>query len=219
MLKFLPLLLFLFSCALGPGNFQSRHATDLESRSIRRIAVLPPASTAVERSAKAPDPSAPSAEGKGGKKEPATTLSDLVYITVSALPRWQVVSDREVREVIAMLPQGGELNRAKKLGELVYADAVISGRLLRFRERVGEEWGIQSPASVAFVIDLWDAKRGDLIWSGQFDETQKPLSQNIFALGEFTQRGGRWLTAEELTLEGVKKAVNQLHQILYRGPA
>jgi hypothetical protein len=158
-------------------------------------------------------------EGKGGKKEPATTLSDIVYTTVSALPRWQVVSDREVREVIAMLPQGGELNRAKKLGELVYADAVISGRLLRFRERVGEEWGIQSPASVAFVIDLWDVKRGDLIWSGQFDETQKPLSQNIFALGEFTQRGGRWLTAEELTLEGVKKAVNQLHQILYRRPA
>ena len=99
---------------------------------------------------------------------------------------------------------------------MVYADAVISGRLLRFRERVGEEWGIQSPASVAFVIDLWDVKRGDLIWSGQFDETQKPLSQNIFALGEFTQRGGRWLTAEELTLEGVKKAISQLHQTLYR---
>mgnify|MGYP001619965023 CR=1 FL=1 len=104
MLKFLPLLLFLFSCALGPGNFQSRHTTDLGSRNIRRVAVLPPASTAVEGSAKAPDPSAPSTEGKGGKKEPATTLSDLVYITVSALPRWQVVSDREVREVIAMLP-------------------------------------------------------------------------------------------------------------------
>ena len=215
MLKFLPLLLFLFSCALGPGNFKSGHSTDLGSRSIRRIAVLPPESVSVEAKTKPPYSSAPSADGKSSEKEPAAGLNNLLYITISSLPNWQIVSDREVREVIAKVAQGGDGGRARILGELVYADALISGRLLRFRERVGEEWGIQSPASVAFVIDLWDAKRGDLIWSGQFDETQKPLSQNIFALGEFTQRGGRWLTAEELALEGVKKAMNQLHQALY----
>ena len=115
-----------------------------------------------------------------------------------------------------MVPQGADSARARKLGEMVYADAVISGRVRRYQERVGEEWGAKRPASVAFVLELWDVKRGDLIWSGQFDESQRPLSENIFALGEFTQRGGRWLTAEELALEGVKKAVNQLHQILYR---
>lgn len=144
-------------------------------------------------------------------------MNSLLYSTVSALPHWQIVSDREVQEVFAKLPQGADNSRARRLGELVYADAVISGRLLRFRERVGEEWGVKSPASVAFILDLWDVKRGDLIWSGQFDETQKPLSENFFAIGEFSQRGGRWLTAEELALEGVKKAVNQLHQTLYRG--
>lgn len=216
MLKFLPLLFFLSSCTLGPGNFQSKHSTDLAARNIRRIAVLPPVQTAVEGKTKPTDPSAFSAGDKSAKREPVTILNDLLYSTISALPNWQIVSDREVREVVSMVPQGGDGSRAKKLGDLVYADAVVAGRLLRFRERVGEEWGIQSPASVAFVIDLWDVKRGDLIWSGQFDETQKPLSQNIFALGEFTQRGGRWLTAEELALEGVKKAIHQLHQILYR---
>ncbi|MBI2988715.1 MAG: hypothetical protein HYY45_18280 [Deltaproteobacteria bacterium] len=116
-----------------------------------------------------------------------------------------------------MLPQVSESGRARRVGEMVFADAVLTGRLLRYRERVGEEWGIKSPASVAFVLELWDVRRGDLIWSGRFDETQKPLSQNLFAIGEFTQRGGRWLTAEELALEGVRKAVNQLHQALYRG--
>ena len=201
----LPLILFLLpfflSCTLGPGNFQSKHSTDLSTRILRRIAVLPPGQTAVE--------------DKSGKREPITILNDLLYATVSALPNWQIVSDREVREVLAMVPQGGSGSRAKKLGELVYADAVLSGRIIRFRERVGEDWGVQSPASVAFVLDLWDVKRGDLIWSGQFDETQKPLIQNLFSISEFTQRGARWLTAEELTHEGVKKAVNQLHQILY----
>jgi hypothetical protein len=202
MLKFLPLLFFLSSCALGPGNFQSRHSTDINTRAVRRIAVLPPAGA-----------------DKGGRKEPVVLLSDLVYSTVAALPNWQIVSDREVREVLALVPLGAELGRVRRLGEMVYADGILSARVLRFRERVGEEWGAKSPASVAFVVDLWDVKRGDIIWSGQFDETQKPLSENIFALGEFAQRGAKWLTADELTHEGVKKAVGQLHQILYPRPA
>jgi len=88
--------------------------------------------------------------------------------------------------------------------------------VLRYRERVGEEWGVKSPASVSFVIDLWDVRRGDIVWSGRFEETQRPLSENIFALGGFAQRGARWLKAEELALEGVKTAVAELHQILYR---
>jgi len=206
MLRLLPLLFFVFSCTLGPGNFQSRHATDLAARGIRRIAVLPPESMAV-----------PSAQDRGSKKEPAAILGDLLYSTVAALPNWQIVSEREVREVLVEVPQGGDNGRAKRLGELVYADAVISARVLRFRERVGEEWGVKSPASVAFILELWDVKRGDLVWSGRFDETQKSLSENIFAIGEFAQRGARWLKAEELASEGVKKAVRQLHQTLYSG--
>ncbi|OGQ75394.1 MAG: hypothetical protein A3G94_01680 [Deltaproteobacteria bacterium RIFCSPLOWO2_12_FULL_60_16] len=181
---------------------------------MRRIAVLPPESVTAGARAQAPAGPSP-APDKGGKREPAALLSDLIYSVVAALPRWQIVSDREVREVLTMVPGGAQISRVKRLGELVYADAVFSARIVRFRERVGEEWGARSPASVAFVVDLWDVKRGDIMWSGQFDETQKPLSENIFALGEFTQRGGRWLTAEELTHEGVKKAMSQLHQILY----
>ena len=105
--------------------------------------------------------------------------------------------------------------RAKRLGELVYADTVLLGRILRYRERVGDEWGAKSPASVSFVLDLWDVRRGNLVWSGRFDETQRALSENIFAPGEFAQRGARWVTAEELALEGIKKAIHQLHQSLY----
>jgi len=164
---------------------------------------------------KLPYSPAPSIDGKSEEKEAASILGNFLYSTMSALPRWQIVSDREVREVRAMVPPGEESDRAKRLGELVFADAVIFGRVLRYRERVGEEWGAKSPASVAFVLDLVDVKRGDLVWTGRFDETQKSLSENIFALGDFTQRGARWLTVEELTLDGVRKAVQQLHQVLY----
>ncbi|HME62306.1 MAG TPA: hypothetical protein VKH62_13770, partial [Candidatus Binatia bacterium] len=72
--------------------------------------------------------------------------------------------------------------------------------------------------SVAFVLDLIDVRRGDVIWSARFDETQKSLSENIFAIGDIGQRGVRWLTAEQLTQEGVRKALAQLHQIIARAP-
>jgi hypothetical protein len=42
------------------------------------------------------------------------------------------------------------------------------------------------------------------------------LSENIFALGDIGERGVRWLSAEQLAHEGVKKAVAQLHQTLVR---
>jgi hypothetical protein len=35
-------------------------------------------------------------------------------------------------------------------------------------------------------------------------------------IGQVASRGVRWLKAEELSLEGVKKAVGQLHRALYR---
>ena len=109
--------------------------------------------------------------------------------------------------------------RLRKIGEMVYADALIVGRVERYRERIGNEWGAKSPASVAFALNLIDVRRGDVIWSARFDETQKPLSENIFALGQVGERGIRWLSAEQLTHEGVKKAVAGLHQILVRSPA
>jgi hypothetical protein len=59
-------------------------------------------------------------------------------------------------------------------------------------------------------------RRGDIIWSARFDETQKSLSENIFAIGDISRRGVRWLSAEQLTREGVKKALEELHQILVR---
>ncbi len=216
MKNFVPLLIFLSACTLGPGNFESRHATDLGLRKIRRIAVLPSTPPPAGQKAQA-SYAGGSANGKSSDPAPAMVLANLLYSTLTSMPDWHIVSDLEVKDVEPSVPEGSTSARARKLGELVYADAVMTGRVLRYRERIGEEWGAKSPASVAFVLELWDVKRGDLIWSGRFDETQKPLSENLFALGEVTQRGIKWLRAEELALQGVKKAVGQLHQALYRG--
>jgi hypothetical protein len=209
-------LLLIAACSFGPGNIQSRHATDLEARRIRRIAVIPPTVLSPEARSKAGLATAP--EPRSADRDAGETLARTAYSVMAALPDWQIVSDGEIREVAATLPAAPEAARLRQIGQAVYADAVLTSRLQRYRERVGDEWGAKSPASVAFVLDLIDVRRGDVVWSARFDETQRPLSENIFALGDISQRGVRWLTAEQLVQEGVKKSVAQLRQIIVRPP-
>jgi len=203
-------LFLLAACGIGPGTFDSKTTTDLEARKIRRIAVLPLEVLSGEEKARRPFSAGVSGDS------PAALISRQLYTTMSQIPNWQLISDREVREMMPLVPPGSPEARVRRLGQLVYADAVISGRVLRYREREGEALGVKSPASVAFVLELWDVKRGDSIWTARFDETQRALSENLFALGQVGSRGVRWLTAEELAREGVKKAVGELHQALYR---
>jgi hypothetical protein len=209
------LLFFFPACGLGPGYLQSRHSSDLDTRKIRRIAVLPPAVT-VKSPSKTPFTAPSPAEARAAEENPAELLSKLVYSTMASLANWQIIAESEVREVGETVPDSNEGARLKAIGQMVYADAVIVGRMQRFRERVGAEWGIKSPASVAFVLDLVDVRRGDIVWSARFDETQKSPAENIFVLGDIGQRGVKWLSAEQLTQEGVRKAVGQLHQIIAR---
>jgi hypothetical protein len=211
-------LLLVAGCSFGPGNIQSRHSTDVAQRKIKRIAVLPPEVAAVEAKKTLLGPP-PSQDIRSSEKEAPEILARLLYSAMAPTSNWQIVSESEVREVSQSMPRSGDPERIRRVGEMVYADAVIVGRVQRYRERIGEEWGAKSPASVSFVVDLVDVRRGDVVWSARFDETQKSLSENIFALGDVTQRGVRWLSAEQLMAEGVKKAVSQLHQALFRSSA
>lgn len=221
MLKLLAIIAFgVAACStFVPVNLQSRRSTDLEARKIRRIAVLLPDAIGAQAKAPATYGSSPSAEKKPSEADLSDMLARFVYSAMATMPNWQIVSESEVREVAQSIPSGGDTARLRKIGESVHADAVVVGRMQRYRERVGDQWGAQSPASVAFVLDLIDVRRGDVIWSARFDETQKPLSENIFALGNIGNRGIRWLTAEQLTQDGVRKAVADLHQVLVRGTA
>ena len=214
MKKFALCSLLLTACSFGPGNLESRHSSDLESRRIKRIAVVPPSVLRDEVKPKAP---LGTREPRDASGEAAESLARQAYSAAAAMANWQIVSDSEIREVAQTVAPGVEATRLRQIGQMVYADAVLTGRVLRFRERVGDEWGAKSPASVAFMLDLVDVRRGDVIWSARFDETQKSLSENIFAIGDIGRRGVRWLSAEQLAHEGVKKAIAQLHSIITRG--
>jgi hypothetical protein len=202
------------ACGLTPGNIQSQKSTDLEARHIKRIAVLAP--MALTAAAPAKNPLLGVSSEKRTEQDPGEILMRLVYSAMVALPGWQIISDSETKDVSASIPQTNDMARLRKIGELVYADAVLTGRMLRYRERVGGDIGVQTPASVAFTLELIDVQRGDVIWSSRFEETQKGLSENILSLGDIRERGLRWLTAEQLAQDGVRKIINQLHETIAR---
>ena len=211
------LLAIISGCGFAPASLQSKQSSDLEGRRIRRIAVLPPATSAVAPAPSVPFSAAPVA--RTSERDIAESLTRFVHNSMVALSDWQIVSESEVREAVLNAPPSSQEVRLKRVGEMVYADAVMMSRMLRYRERIGDEWGAKSPASVAFILNLVDVRRGDIVWTASFDETQKSLSESIFSLGDIGERGVRWLSAEQLMQEGVKKAIGQLHDVLARRPA
>jgi hypothetical protein len=60
------------------------------------------------------------------------------------------------------------------------------------------------------LLQLRDQKR---VWDGKFDETQSPLSDNLFKIGSFIRRKGSWLTAAELASVGMDEMLGKLPEL------
>lgn len=97
-----------------------------------------------------------------------------------------------------------ELDILVETGRRIEVDAVMAGHIYRFRERIGRRYSVESPASVAFDIHLVDVATGRILWVGVFDETQCSLTENLFKIGTFLKRRGRWITAEEMAIQGLE---------------
>lgn len=112
--------------------------------------------------------------------------------------RSQILSDR-----ISVSDRDLLLEMGRKLG----ADAVVTGTIYRFRQRIGTRYAADTPASVAFDLHLIRVSDGHIVWVGHSDETQDPLFNNLLKLSSFVERGGGWLTAEELATSELKKSM------------
>jgi hypothetical protein len=97
-----------------------------------------------------------------------------------------------------------------QMGKELKADFVMVGILFRFEERVGSSLGVEKPASVAFDFHLFRLRDGVRVWDGKFDETQKPLFDNLLQTGSFIRRKAQWLTAAELAEVGMEEMLKKL---------
>jgi hypothetical protein len=96
-----------------------------------------------------------------------------------------------------------------QLGKTLDMDFIFIGVLFRFEERIGSHIGAEKPASVAFDVHLIRLKDEKMVWIGRFDETQRPLSENLLKMGAFVRRKASWLTAGELSSVGMDEMLKR----------
>ncbi len=93
------------------------------------------------------------------------------------------------------------------VGRALGADAVLGGFIYRFQDRTGQDYGVDEAASVAFDLHLVRVLDGRIQWSGRVDETQQPLSNNIYNIKKFISRGGKWVTSRQMARGGLKSLI------------
>ncbi len=130
--------------------------------------------------------------------------------------RFKLMSPEQVRDIQSQLLSGEgnaipEWNLLVRTGRNLEADAVLVGHIYRFKDRVGGKFAVDSPASVAFDVHLIRMSDGRVLWSGQFDETQQALTENLFQLGKFLERDGQWVTAEQMALAGLEQVMERFN--------
>ena len=146
--------------------------------------------------------------------EAANFLTDQLVSRLKRNTNYQIVYTRFTPASLMALYSANETTGATKKaladrGRRHDADGVMVGFVYRYKERVGKGYGVESPASVAFDMHLIRVADERTIWSAHFDETQQSLGDNLFKLGSFLSRGGRWVTAEELAKSGLEKILER----------
>jgi hypothetical protein len=123
--------------------------------------------------------------------------------------RDKVIALDEVSRVYQEIPRDDTKDTprslAQKAGEALGADFMIVGTVWRYRDRIQEPMGPGRGASVAFDMYLMDVPSGRAVWKAKFDETQRPLTEDIRGAKGFIKKGARWLSADELARYGVEE--------------
>jgi len=137
-------------------------------------------------------------------EEAPILLAERMVALLEEIPGYDVLPPERTRVVYEQELSGGPsrfLDRQSlaRLGQRLGVDAVMVSHIYRFRERQGNRLAARSPASVAFDMQLVLTDRGRIVWNGHADETQSALSEDLFQIGKFIRRQGRWITAGEMT--------------------
>lgn len=142
------------------------------------------------------------------------TLTRGIYGKMETVGTFIVLPLEKVEETFSRLDrkrlETSPVSTSIQMGKELKADFVMVGILFRFEERVGSSLGVEKPASVAFDLHIFRLRDGVRVWDGKFDETQKPLFDNLLQTGSFIRRKAQWLTAAELAEVGMEEMLKKL---------
>ena len=91
---------------------------------------------------------------------------------------------------------------------------MLVGVISEYRERKGGDYGVESPASVSFSVELLSTEDGRTLWESYFSETQKMLTENVFEIKKFFKRGAKWIRVDDLAKEGARTTAERLNKYL-----
>ena len=138
-------------------------------------------------------------------KAPVTAVEDIFLERLNGYGKFAIIAPENAGEAyrrVAASLKASLPEILKQTGVELGADGVIVGYVYRFRERQGNPYSVEKPASVAFDVHLVRVSDGLIVWRASFDKTQKSLMENLLQLSSFFKLGGKWVTARELANEG-----------------
>ena len=140
---------------------------------------------------------------------PEKKVEELFVKGLNLSRRYTVIPPEQVdgvyKRVVTDSPGEPPLTILTTVGEKIGVDGIIAGHLFYYRDRKGFDYSVENPASVAFCVHLIRVKDGVSVWKGVFDKTQNSLMENILDIFPFIRGGGKWMTAVELSQEGIEE--------------
>ncbi len=107
----------------------------------------------------------------------------------------------------------GQLKRALSDRIIGYVEGkekspYINVYIYRYEERQGGNYAVERPARVGFHMHLMNKDSVRRVFV--YEEDQQALLDNLYSIGKFMSRGGKWVTVERLSEDGIKKGLDNL---------
>lgn len=132
-------------------------------------------------------------------------LADVFYLQLNAREGLAVVPPQIVRDAMpAITAWVARRSLLRDLGERLDVAAVLEGTVEVYQERKGSAMGLEraeDAAAVGFSVRLISVTDNTILWSGDYYERQRPLTED---LSGFLERGARFLTVDELAHSAVE---------------
>jgi hypothetical protein len=142
------------------------------------------------------------------------TLTKLLTQKMETMRTFTVTPPEKVEEALTGVQKEEFRKRpvtmSVQLGRSLGADFIMVGFLFRFEERIGSSLGVERPASAGFGLHLFRLRDEKMVWEGRFNETQRPLSENLLKIVSFFRRKASWVSAEELASGGMDELLKKL---------
>lgn len=148
----------------------------------------------------------------------ADRMTANLFALIPRKSSYQLVSPSQTVGIYSSIISSGkgeqEIDIYQRIGQSFSADSVLTGYIYRWEEREGSNYSAIKPASVSFDLYLIRTHDKAILWRGQFDKTQKSLSDNIFDMGTFLKGKGKWMKADELANVGLEDMIQDLFAII-----